>query len=106
MVVVPVAGGRAYDPAVVAVVFEAAMAREQAERLAELMREGRDQRPPAVVNATLLYEDGVARLTAVWTDRDAWDRYLSVTPVPRGTELMRAVGAEPAVRVVPALECG
>jgi hypothetical protein len=96
----------AYDRAVVAVVFEAPMAREQAERLASLMTGTQVERPPAVLIATLLYEDGVARLTAVWESRDAWDRYLSTTAVPRGTELMRAVGAEPTVRVAPALACG
>jgi hypothetical protein len=34
------------------------------------------------------------------------DRYLSITAVPRGTELMRAVGVEPSFRVVETLECG
>ncbi len=70
------------------------------------MAEGRESRPGGVLNASLLYEDGVARLIAVWRDKDTLDRYLSVTALPRGTELMRAVGAEPALRVVPVLECG
>lgn len=90
----------------VAAIFQAPMSREQAERLASLMAGGRASRPSGVLNASLLYEDGVAQLVAVWRDRDTLDRYLSVTPVPRGTELMRAVGAEPTIRVVPVLECG
>jgi hypothetical protein len=89
----------------VAAIFEAPMTRSQADRLAELMREGRESRPAGVLNATLLYDGSVARLTAVWRDKDTLDRYLSVTPVPRGVELMRQVGVEPTVRVVPALEC-
>ena len=39
------------------------MSREQAERLAALMAEGRESRPGGVLNASLLYEDGVARLS-------------------------------------------
>ena len=90
----------------VAAIFESPMSRAQAARLAELMVEGRVTRPAGVVNASLLYEDGIARLIAVWRDKDTLDRYLSVTPVPRGTELMRKVGVEPTFRVVEALECG
>jgi hypothetical protein len=90
----------------VAAIFEAPMSRGQAERLAELMADGRATRPGGVLNASLLYDDGIARLIAVWRDKDTLDRYLSVTPVPRGVELMRTVGVEPTFRVVEALECG
>lgn len=90
----------------VAAVFEAPMSHAQAEQLAKLMVEGRPSRPDGVLNASLLYENGIAQLVAVWRDKDTLDRYLSVTPVPRGTELMRRVGVEPSLRVVEALECG
>lgn len=90
----------------IAAIFEAKLSREQAERLAELMQERRPTRPEGVLTAILLVEGELARLVAVWKDRDTLDRYLSVTPVPRGTELMRRVGAEPAVSLVEVLECG
>ena len=90
----------------VAAIFEAEMTREQAAWLAEFMVDGRATRPAGVLNASLLYENGIAQLIAVWQDKDTLDRYLSVTPVPRGVELMRKVGVEPAFRVVEALECG
>jgi hypothetical protein len=90
----------------VAAIFEAPLSREQAERLVELMKEGKATRPAGVVNATLRYENGVASLVAVWRDRETLDRYLSMTPVPRGTELMRAVGVEPTVRIAQVLEYG
>jgi hypothetical protein len=90
---------------VVAAIFEAQMSREQAERLAGLMSEARGTRPDGVVTAALTVEDGVARLTAYWKDRDTLDRYLAVS-VPRGTELMRKVGVEPQVRIVEVLELG
>ena len=90
----------------VAAVFEARMSREQADELARLMAEGRPTRPDGVLTASLLYEDGVGRLIAYWKDRDTLDRYLSVTPVPRGAELMHKVGAEPAVKILPVLELG
>ena len=82
------------------------MGREQAERLAELMQEGRPTRPEGVLTAILLVEGELTRLLAVWKDRDTLDRYLSTAPVPRGTELMRKVGVEPQVRVVEVLELG
>jgi hypothetical protein len=90
----------------VAAVFEAPMTHEQAKELARLMDEGRPTRPAGVDVASLLYADGVGRLIAYWKDRDTLDRYLSVTPVPRGQELMRKVGVEPSVRVVEVLELG
>ena len=90
----------------VAAIFEAKLSREQAERLAELMQEGQPSRPQGVLTAILLVEGELTRLVAVWKDRDTLDRYLSTTPVPRGTELMRKVGAEPVVRFVEVLECG
>ena len=90
----------------VAAIFEAKLSREQAERLAELMQEARPTRPQGVLTAVLLVEGELTRLVAVWKDRDTLDRYLSATPVPRGTELMREVGAEPIVRIVEVLECG
>ncbi len=81
------------------------MSREQAELLARLMHEGRARRPTGVLVAVLTHENGVAQLTAYWKDRDTLDRYLSQS-VPRGTELMRRVGAEPTVRIVELLEFG
>ncbi len=95
-----------HNAPMVAAVFEAPMGRDQAERLAELMREGRESRPAGVVTASLLYDQGTARLVAYWRDRDCLDRYLASAPVPRGTELMRQVGAEPSMRVVEVLELG
>ncbi len=86
--------------------FEAEMTRDQAERLARLMVEGRPTRPAGVLSATLEYRDGRGRLVAVWQDRDTLDRYLAETPVPRGTELMRKVGLEPEVTTFEILELG
>ena len=84
------------------------MSREQADRLAQLMRDQIGERAPAVLNAMLLWDPspspGVGQLIAVWESQEAWDSYLSGTAVPRATELMRAVGAEPTLRVVPVLE--
>jgi hypothetical protein len=90
---------------VVAVIFEAPMSREQADRLAGLMGEGRESRPDGVITAALTLENGVASLTAYWKDRDTLDRYLAVS-VPRGIELMRQVGVEPRVRIAEVLELG
>jgi hypothetical protein len=88
---------------VIAAIFEAQLTEEQAQQLVELMRESRSTRPEGVLNVSLLYERGAAQLVAVWRDRETLDRYLS-TSTPRGTELMRKVGAEPTVRLVPVLE--
>ena len=82
------------------------MGREQAERLAELMQEGRATRPAGVLTAGLLVDGDLVRLVAFWTDRETLDRYLAEAPVPRGTELMRKVGVEPEVRIVDVLELG
>ena len=90
----------------VAAVFEAELTPEQATKLAELMVEGRPSRPEAVLTAALTYEDGVGRLTAYWRDRETLEHYLATAPVPRGTELMRKVGAEPTVKIVDVLELG
>jgi DNA-binding GntR family transcriptional regulator len=90
----------------VAAVFEARMDREQAERLAELMQEGRATRPAGVVTAALLVDGDLARLVAVWCDRETLERYLAEAPVPRGTALMRQVGVEPELRIVEVLELG
>jgi hypothetical protein len=90
----------------VAAVFEARMGREQAERLAELMQEGRPTRPAGVITAGLLVDGDLVRLVAFWTDRETLDAYLAEAPVPRGTELMRKVGAEPELRIVEVLELG
>jgi hypothetical protein len=86
--------------------FEAAMSKEQAGALAQLMEEARPTRPSGVVTALLEYEDGRARLLAVWKDRETLDRYLAEAEVPRGTELMRKVGVEPDVRIFDVLELG
>ncbi len=82
------------------------MSREQAERLAELMREGRATRPEGVLTAALLVDGDLVRLVAVWRDRGTLERYLATAEVPRGTELMRKVGAEPELRIVDVLELG
>jgi len=82
------------------------MGREQAERLAELMHEGRATRPEGVLTARLLVDGDLVRLVAFWKDRDTLDRYLSSARVPRGTELMRKVGVEPEVTIVDVLELG
>lgn len=87
----------------IAAIFEAQLTEEQARQLVELMRESRARRPEGVLNVSLLYERGAAQLVAIWRDRDTLDRYLS-TSTPRATELMRKVGAEPTVRLVPVLE--
>jgi hypothetical protein len=90
----------------VAAIFEAPMSREQAERLAELMQEGRATRPAGVVTAALLVDGDLVRLVALWRDRETLEAYLAEAPVPRGTELMRKVGVEPELRVVDVLELG
>jgi hypothetical protein len=90
----------------VAAIFEARLTREQARRLASLMKENRATRPRGVLTTILVLEGEIARLIAVWKNRDTLDRYLSVVTVPRGAELMRQVGAEPAVRIAEVLDCG
>ncbi len=90
----------------VAAIFEARMSRGQAERLAELMQEGRPTRPDGVVTAALLVDGEDVRLVAVWRDRATLDDYLATGVVPRGTELMRKVGVEPELRIVDVLELG
>jgi quinol monooxygenase YgiN len=90
----------------VAAIFEARMSREQAERLAELMQEGRPTRPEGVLTATLLVDGEDVRLVAVWRDRETLESYLATGAVPRGTELMRKVGVEPEMRIVDVLELG
>ena len=59
------------------------MTREQGDRLAALMAEGRSTRPEGVLCASL-----------------------AQAPAPRGTELMRKVGVEPAVTTFEILELG
>jgi hypothetical protein len=87
-----------------AAIFEAKLTPEQAADLARLMDEGRPTRPAGVETATLLYDGTLARLVAVWQSRLELERYLAETPVPRGQELMRKVGADPTMRVVDVLE--
>ncbi len=94
------------DATVVAAIFEAEMSREQAEELARLMHDGRETRPDGVLTAALTFDDGFARLTAYWKDRDTLDRYFAAASVPRGVELMRKVGVEPQVTIVEVLELG
>jgi hypothetical protein len=89
----------------VAAVFEARMTPEQARALAGLMEAGRATRPMGVETAGLLVDGDLVQLVAFWKDPDTLDRYLS-TDVPRGTQLMRQVGAEPKVRIVDVLELG
>lgn len=88
----------------VAAVFEAELDAGQAADLARLMDEGRATRPEGVLTATLLFDGSVARLVAVWESRAALERYLATADVPRGEELMRKVGAEPAMSIVDVLE--
>lgn len=90
----------------VAAVFEARMSREQAEQLAELMQEGRPTRPEGVLTAALLVDGDLARLVAIWRDRETLDAYLATGAVPRGTDLMRKVGVEPELRIVEVLDFG
>lgn len=89
-----------------AVILEAELSRDQADRLAGLMHEGKATRPEGVVSAALLYEDGAGTLVACWESREVLDRYLAEVDVPRGVELMRKVGAEPSLRIVELLELG
>lgn len=88
----------------VAAVFEAELDAGQAADLARLMDEGRATRPEGVLTATLLFDGSVARLVAVWESRATLERYLATADVPRGEELMRKVGAEPAMSIVDVLE--
>jgi quinol monooxygenase YgiN len=90
----------------VAAIFEARMSREQAERLAELMEEGRPTRPEGVLTAALLVDGDLVRLVAFWRDRETLEDYLATAAVPRGTELMRKVGVEPELRIVDVLDFG
>jgi hypothetical protein len=91
---------------VIAAVFEAELTREQAEELAELMREGHPTRPQGVITTALLLDGRRAQLVAFWPDRETFDRYLASVSAPRGVEFMRQVGAEPTVRIVDALQLG
>jgi hypothetical protein len=91
---------------VIAVVFEATMAREQAEHLAALMREGHATRPAGVISTALLLDGDQAQLVAFWPDRETFERYVASVPAPRGVELMRQVGVEPTARVVDVLQSG
>ncbi len=88
------------------IAFEAVLTRDQAQRLATLMVEARPTRHEGVLTASLEYDDGRARLVAIWRDEQALSDYLQDGAVPRGTELMRAVGAEPAVSRFEVLELG
>jgi len=90
----------------VAAVFEARRGRERAERLAELMQEGRPTRPEGVLTAALLVDGDLVRLVAFWRDRETLESYLATAAVPRGTELMRKVGVEPELRIVDVFELG
>jgi hypothetical protein len=98
---------RGEDPGVPAgIAFEAEMSREQADRLAQLMADGLSTRPEGVLSALLEYHDGRARLVAIWRDENTLTRYLAEAPIPRGTELMRKIGIEPAVTRFEILEFG
>ena len=82
------------------------MTRDQAEQLAELMRQGRPTRPADVLTTALVVDDGTVQLLAFWPDRASFDRYMETAEVPRGTELMRKLGVEPEIRIVDVLELG
>lgn len=90
----------------VAAVFEATMSREQAERLAALMREHVATRPAEVALATLHADGERVRLVAYWNSAEALDAYRAASPVLRGQALMREVGVEPEVSVVDVLAFG
>jgi quinol monooxygenase YgiN len=87
-----------------AAIFEARMSRAQAERLAEVIREAKPRRPDGVLEVRLYVEGDVATLVSLWRDRDTLETYLADVDVPRGTELMREVGAEPSVRIADVFE--
>ena len=90
----------------IAAVFEAKMTREQAEQLAELMREGHATRPEGVLSTALTLDGEDAQLLGFWRDRDTFERYIATGVMPRGVELMRRVGVEPNVRLVETLQLG
>ena len=86
--------------------FEAEMTRDQADRLARLMAEGRPTRPAGVLSATLKYPRGPGA-TRRRLARPRYARPLPLgAPVPRGTELMRKIGLEPEVETFDVLELG
>ncbi len=87
-----------------AAIFEARISRAQAERLAEVIREAKPRRPDGVLEVRLYVEGDVATLVSLWRDRDTLETYLAEVDVPRGTELMREVGAEPSVRIADVFE--
>ena len=86
--------------ATAAIVCEATMSSEQVYRLSVLMREARPTRPAGVVAAALLVEGEQVQLVAFWKDRTTLDEYLATVDVPRGVELMRYAGVEPAWKIV------
>ena len=86
--------------ATAAIVFEAMMSPEQVYRLGVLMQEARPTRPAGVVAAALLVEGEQVQLVAFWKDRATLDEYLATVDVPRGAELMRYAGVEPAWKIV------
>lgn len=87
-----------------AAIFEARMSRAQAERLAQGIRDATPRRPRGVLEVRLYVEGDVATLVSLWEDRETLEAYLAEAEVPRGTELMRAVGAEPSVRIADVFE--
>lgn len=92
--------------ALAGVAFEADMSPEEARQLADLMAQHRSTRPEGVVMASLEYSDQRARLVAIWRDEQTLEDYLAHASVPRGTELMRAVGVEPTVTRFDVLQLG
>jgi hypothetical protein len=90
----------------IAAVFEAKMSRAQANRLVQLMEEGRPTRPEGVISTALTVDGDDVQLVAYWRDRATFDHYVATVPAPRGTELMRKVGVEPTLRVVETLQLG
>ncbi len=82
-----------------AAIFEATLTPHQTDALAALMREHVDTRPAEVELATLLVDGQTVRLIAYWRSVEALDAYLATGQVPRGTALMREVGAEPTVTI-------
>jgi hypothetical protein len=89
-----------------AAIFEARMTRDQATHLAQLISDAKPRRPPGVIDVRLYVEGDIGRLVSLWESREALEAYLAVADVPRGTELMRAAGLEPEVRIADVPEAG
>jgi hypothetical protein len=59
-----------------------------------------------VIDVRLYLEGDTGQLVSLWESREALVAYLADAEVPRGTQLMRAVGLEPDVRIADVLTAG